>query len=316
MPSSTTPADSGSKRTPKPRAKRAKPVKGDVEPAVEQPTGSDLVLRDPTDRQELLAVIDRHDEAMIVEELQRRTLKVMLYSFSQGGQEVTDLSYLGVNEAVRVMNASRKWRITVDPASLVVIEKRLDLGAGAEDVYDATIYARDLTNDYGQFGTYVQPMRMKLKDASAIARAKSKGQHVDDDGRVADKFAKQKAINKAQRNGLRIHIPEAIRQTLIAQYRGDPQAIRRIEVGAGAAEIAKLPPPLTDEKAEQQKDQARELYQALREVNPLALFPAQFHAYLARAEHDHATLDDYLGYLRDRIEKEKKAADEAKGGAA
>src|SRR5437868_754435 len=77
-----------------------------LEHADEAPSGTDLVVRNPTDRLEVITVVDRHDEAQIVEELQRRALKVMLYSFPMDGAEVTDLSYLGINEAVRLMNNS------------------------------------------------------------------------------------------------------------------------------------------------------------------------------------------------------------------
>jgi hypothetical protein len=278
---------------------------------VEQPTGSDLVVRDGTNEHEVITVIDRHDEALIVEELQRRVLKVMLYKFSQGGSEITDLSYLGVNEAVRVMNDSRKWQITIDRGSLVVESVNEDLGAGPEPCWQATVYAINEATGYGQFGTYTQPKRMKLKDQRAIKRAKDRGDHVDEDGRIADKFSRQKAVNKAQRNALRIHIPEQVRQTLIAQYQGNPDAVRVIQAGAGAAQLAELPPPLTDERAEAQKKQAREVYDELREINTLAVLPAAFHAYMARAEHSHDRLEEFIAYLLDKVEQEK-----AKEGSA
>lgn len=278
----------------------------------ESPSGTDLVVIDPTNRQEVLTVIDRHDEQLIVEELQRRALKVMLYSFKMSGQDVTDLSYLGVNEAVRVMNASRKWRITVEPSSLVVVTEQEDLGDGLEEVWQATIYAVDQLTSYGQFGTYTQPKRMKLKDKAAATRAQSKGQHVDEARRIADKFSRQKAVNKAQRNGLRIHIPEAVRQTLIAQYEGNPEAVRRIEVGAGAAAVAQLPPPLTDERSKAQRERIQQLYEELREMNPLAVLPATYHAYLIRSEGSHQLLESFTEYLQDHIQKEQDAERERK----
>lgn len=275
---------------------------------VEAPSGTDLVVHEPGNDQEVLAVVDRHDEAMIVEELQRRALSVMLYDFNLGGGKVIDLSYLGVNEAVRVMNDSGRWQVTIDAATLEVLSVEEDLEHGPEPCWQATVYAVNARTGYGQFGTYTQPKRMKLKDASAIKKAKDRGAYVDENGYIADKFSRQKAVNKAQRNALRIHIPEQVRQTLIAQYEGDEKRIKRIQVGAGAESLAELPPPLTDERAEAQKASARRLYDELREVSPLKLTPAAYHAYLTRAEHDHDRLAEFNGYLQDRLSEARNEA--------
>lgn len=286
------------------------------EPAVETPSGTDLVVRDPRDRQEIIAVLDRHDEKLIVEELQRRSLQVMLYSFPLDGSNVTDLSYLGVNEAVRVMNNEAGQRITIDRDSLQVESVEEDLGNGPEPCFVATVYAVNERTGYGQWATATQPKRMRLKDASAVKRAESKGRFVDDDKRVADQFARQKAVNKAQRNALRVHIPEHVRQTLIAQYEGDSKRIQRIQIGAGAEALAELPPPLTDERADQQREQARGLYDQLREVDPIKLTPAAYHAYLARAEHDHDRLQEFIDYLQQRLDEARADADAKAGGDA
>lgn len=295
---------------PVPRDAEGQPDDGRDPP--EQPSGTDLVVRDATDRQEVVSVVDRHDEALIVEELQRRSLKVMLYSFPMDGSDVTDLSYLGVNEAVRVMNDSGKWQVTIDPDRLACESVTEDLGDGPEPCWQATVYAVNQMTGYGQFGTYTQPKRIKLKDAASVKRQQNKGRHVDDDKRMADKFARQKAVNKAQRNALRVHIPETMRQTVIAQYQGDPERIRRIEVGAGAEQLAKLPPPLTDERSDQQREQARAVFDEIRDVNPLWIAPAVFHAYLARAEHDHDRLDEFIAYLRDKLDGAKADAEKRK----
>ena len=287
---------------------KAKPKQAD-EPPIEQPTGAELVVADATSEQEVLAVVDRHDEAMIVQELQRRALRVMLYQFDLNGSMVTDLSYLGVNEAVRVMNDRRLWRVTVDRGSLVCESVNEDLGQGVEPCWQATVYAVNELSGYGQFGAYTQPKRYRLKDESKVQRAKRRGDVVDDQKRIADKFARSKAINKAQRNALRVHIPEAVRQTMIAQYQGDPERIRVIEAGAGAAELAQLPPPLTDERSREQVEKARGLFDELTTVNRLAVLPAQFHAYLTRAEHDHDRLDEFIAYLAETLERERKAAE-------
>lgn len=298
------------------RAKQEKPIESTAEEVVpdEQPSGAALVALDDT-ASEVLVVVDRHDEAQILSELQRRALKVMLYSFPLDGANVTDLSYLGVNEAIRQMNNAGKWRIRIDPDHLVIDEVIDDLGNGDEPCWRATVYGVNELTGYGQFGTATQPKRLKLKDTTAAYRRSNK-QHVADDNTIGDKFARQKALSKAQRNALRIHIPEEIRQTIIAQYAGDPTRIERIPVGQGASSLADLPAPLTDARANEQRDTARALYSELMALTgPAANPPGAFHAYLTRSEHDHERLDEFIEYLRGLIEKAKaeiaaKQADE------
>jgi hypothetical protein len=234
----------------------------------------------------------------------------MLYAFPLEGHQVVDLSYLGVNEAVRLMNNSGKWQITVDPASPVVDDVTEDLGDGPEPCYCATVYAVNKLTGYGQFGTYTQAKRLKLTDANKIARRRSSApDSIDEHDRIADKFSRQKAVNKAQRNSLRIHIPEELRQQIIAQYRGQPDAVERIQIGAGVQGLADLPAPLTDDRAIAQRETARALYDEIRKVDPAAVLPGQYHTYLSRAEHDHERLDDFVAYLNGKLEELKAAKD-------
>lgn len=271
-----------------------------------EPAGADLVIADPFDRAETIAVIDRHDEQMILQELQGRVLDVMLYSFPAGdGTTATDLSYQGVNECVRVMNASGKVKIRIDPESLTIESVTEDVGNGPEPCWIATVYASEEHTGYGQFGTFVQAKRMYLTAAQARRRKtkmaeKGKPDGVGEDNSVSNPFARQTAINKAQRNALRVMIPEAIRQALIAQYVGDASRIREIEVGAGARTLADLPPALADDRADQQRADIKRVYDLLHDKNPLAVLPAQLYAYTTRAEHSHDELDKLITYLCDK----------------
>jgi hypothetical protein len=263
-----------------------------------KPPAGELVVRDPGDEHSVFVVFDRHDEQMIIEEFQRRALKVMLYDFSQGGSRIVDLSYQGVNEAVRLMNQTGKCEIAIDPSAFggrgydeqVVTE---DIGNGAEDFYVVTVYAVDRRTGYGQFGTSTEPKLLRLRNGST----------------KWDVFARTKALNKAQRNALKVMIPEALRQTLIAQFKGDDVALRQIQAGAGAVELAQLPAPLTDERAQALKTRARRLYEEIKEHAPggikVNLLPAQFHAYLSRAEHSHERLEEFVGYLEQRLAEAK-----------
>lgn len=72
------------------------------------------------------------------------------------------------------------------------------------------------------------------------------------------------------------------------------------------------PPALDDERATTQRTLAEELFAELREIDPKAMLGAQFDAYLVSAEHSHDKLDDFLTYLRGRVDtaRAKKGADQ------
>jgi hypothetical protein len=269
-------------------------VEDDEEP--EAPAGKDLVVADPTDRHEVFVVLDRHDEDLIVAEMQRRLTKTLLYDFPQDGSRVVDLSVYGVRECVRLLNNTGRCKIRVDADHVAFEEVHED---GQEWVV-ATAYAVDDNTGYGVFGTAAQPKRLKLKEHTA-RKKREKGDHVAEDNTVWDKFARAKALSKAQRNALAAHIPEGLRQTLIAQYKGDADAIRHIAAGPGAEQLAELPPPLNDERAEELKAKARAVFQQLRDADPLKVLPAQFHANLTRAEHSHDRLEDFIAYLEGKL---------------
>lgn len=272
------------------------------------PAKAELVVSEPG---EVFAVLDRHDEEQILAEMQRRVLDVTLYDFpGEGGKLIVDLSYNGVRECIHLMNRTGKVKIRVVPGSLEVEEIQED----GEAFYVATVWAEDLVTGAGFSGTAVQEKRIQLKPATA-RKWKEAGKQVPDDRMVWDRFARTKAVNKAERNALAKFIPERVRQTLIAQYVGQPERIKRIEAGAGAESLAELPPPLTDERAEAQKRRCRQLYDEIRELVPGGvgvLLPAQFHAYLTRAEHSHERLAEFIEYLEQRVEDARRLA--AQGG--
>lgn len=286
-------------------------VAGEVEDF--KPSGADLVVADPGDEAGVFVVLDRHDEAMILDEFQRRALDVMLYDFPQGGQRVVDLSVQGVNECIRLMNNTGKCSIAIDREAGVEWERELmdtDFAPGVKHI-TATVFARDARTGYGQYGTFSQPTQMKLTDRTLAARRKA-GKFVPEDGIMSDPFARQKALNKAQRNALRAMIPEALRQTLIAQYRGDDVAVRRIRAGAGASKVAELPAPLTDERAEGLRARAREVFSEIQGYSRTRwLLPGAFDAQLTRAEWSHERLEEFIARLEGLRDKARGEAEGA-----
>lgn len=270
-----------------------------------RPAPQDLVIAPGAERHEVLQVLDAHDEDMILQEVQRRALRTMLYDFPQGGSKIIDLSYQGVNECVRVMNASGKTRIRVAPQSL-----RVDVEA--EDgiaYYVATVYAEDELTGYGQFGTAREPKLLKLKDKASADREKKKGNVVHErDGSfyTFDPFARTKAVNKAQRNALKVQIPERIRQALIAMAKNDASMLQTIAHGAGAEAAATLPAPADSDEAKALTKQIRDVYTEIRQrpggiAGPYSLLPGRFNLELSRAAHDEAQLEALLASLRARL---------------
>jgi hypothetical protein len=266
------------------------------------PDTAALVVRDPHDSDEVFRVLDAHDEQMILQEAQRRLLKASLYDFPQGGQRIVDLSYQGVNELVRLMNATGRCKIAVDPSSLTVETIVEDAGNGPEPFLVATVYARDAVTGYGQFGTSSEPQRLRLKKSTADKRRRN-GERIPEDDTIFDVFARAKAVNKAQRNALKVFIPEEIRQTLIAQYAGDVSRVQRVQTEQ-EQKMLELPPPLTDERALALSAKADEVYDRIRELGggrgKVEFPPGQYAAWKLQAVHSHELLEKLVDYVEKR----------------
>lgn len=275
----------------------------DADPDDFRPPAQELVVGPGADEHELFRVLDAHDEDLILQEMQRRALKVMLYDFEQSGSRLVDLSYQGVNECVRLMNSTGKVRIRIRPDVREIRREVID----GEEYVTATVYAEEETTGYGQFGTAREPLRMKLKPGTA-KRYREQGKPVDSQGKVFDSFAETKALNKAQRNALRVMIPERMRQALIAQARKDESALRTIQMGAGAAEYATLPAPADSPEAKQLTADCRAIYSEIRGLSVTSLLPGQFNAKLSRAAHDESLLAALRDELQSRLDHLKAAA--------
>jgi hypothetical protein len=171
-----------------------------------------------------------------------------------------------------------------------------------------TYIAEDEATGETMYGTALEPKWMKVKDQTA-KRRRDQGKSVSDDGKIPDPYARAKCLGKAQRNAYKLFIPETLRATLIAQYKGDDQALKTIKAGPGAEQMAELPPPLPadDERANELRGKCRDTYLAIREVDPLWILPAAFHAQLLRSEYSHERLEDFVAYLEQKLAEAKEA---------
>lgn len=251
-----------------------------------KPPAAELVA---LDSQDVFRAMDRADELQILDELQGRALEVMVYSFSSGGKQLTDLSYAGVREVVRTLNVRGHTRIKISGATPPLVD---EVSEDGDSYVRVMIYAEDQSTGSGQWGVATEPKHMKKRNGDV----------------VWDKFALTKALNKAQRNAMKALIPLEMQQTVVAQYLGDNAKVKKIQAGPGAQHLAELPPPLTDPRADAQKQEAREVYDSIKAEDRTALLPAAFHAYLVRAEHSHERLDEFLEYLRQRLAEVTEAA--------
>lgn len=265
--------------------------------AVEEskPLPKDLVVRGAAvDDQAVYRVFDRHDEEQILDELVGRQLATMVYSYGSGANKVTDLSYVGVLETVRTLNARGATRIEVAADPRPEFEEAME---GEEAYVVCTVYARDTLNGGGGWGTASQSKRMKLKNGNM----------------VPDSFARNKALSKASRNAEKTLIPEEFKQLLIARFLKDETKIRQIREGLLTEDdLPQLPPPLEDDDMKRKMAEVRGLYEEITKLCPggvaVKLTPASFHRYSTRAETSHERADGFLGLLREKLDEAKEAA--------
>jgi hypothetical protein len=62
-----------------------------------------------------------------------------------------------------------------------------------------------------------------------------------------------------------------------------------------------MPPPLTDDRADELRKRIRAVYSEIKGVDPMALLPGQFNAKLRRVEHEHAAMEELLAALEAQL---------------
>lgn len=314
------------KECPQPRSVDPEPLEGDVETpqetiaaAAEEVLGpsTDIDLYKPEEivvasSEDVYRAMDQADEEMILDELQERLTGVMVYSFSQDGQQITDLSYEGISECARTLNARGFTRMRVAKDVQPIVNEIREEG---QDWIRVAVYVEDEKTGGGDWGVAVEPKKMQLRpDTAARWRKRPDKPDPDEHNRVWDKFALTKAMSKAKRNAYRSQIPLKLRQVLIAQFLKDPEKVRVLRAAAGGEAIAELPPALVTPEAEAKRVQAREIFTAIKAVHPTKyLLPGAFNALLMRHEHDLTRLDELLEHLNGILERAREdAAQEAR----
>jgi hypothetical protein len=258
-----------------------------------RPSATDLVVPPLPPGEErdhaTLLVLDRHDEDQVLSQIEDRMDKVLMYDFSRGGTRVVDLSVNGVFECVRLLNATGHARIGVVEGSLSVAVEAGD--DGPEYVVD--VAARDEVSGLTLYASATEPRMMSTRN-----------------GPKRDPFARQKAISKAQRNALKRHIPERLRQGMLALHRGDQARVLEVKHGAGAAAAAELPPPVVSERAEALVVECRAIYVEIKALpgGLEKLKPGMFNHELSRARSSEDALESYRDALVSRRDTLKEVA--------
>lgn len=108
---------------------------------------------------------------------------------------------------------------------------------------------------------------------------------------------------RALAEGQRLHFPEITMGSPIyveeEMSDADTQQLERAALPPGA-------PPLTDERAEEQRAAARAVYAELQAINPDRVVPGRFHSMVSSAEHSHEQLDGVIAALTDLRDTEQQ----------
>lgn len=271
------------------------------EPVADALQNADLVVADPRDENAVYVAMDAHDAVRLVERLteqaQEQNLgKRWIYEFKSGNEWQRGLTVDAVEDIVQQMNWTGKCAIGVIPETAVF---ELIEGEDDEKEWTVTIAAEDARTGSRLLGTSQEPQRMKLKSGA----------------RKFDKFARGKALSKAQRNAMESFIPEKVKLTLIAMAAGNPQLVERIE-SAEEAKARELPAPLDTPEAKAAIEELRAIYTEIRNLGggqgAIKLTPGQFGAYLLQSQHDLALLGNMRDWL---LGRKTKIEDELKGAS-
>lgn len=249
-----------------------------------KPPAHEMVVR-PDVSEDAYRAMDAADEAQILDALMGKPSEKLVYTFpGSDGKKKTGLSYEGVAEVVREMNATPYAQIRVAKDFVPIIKEVAEENERGELItyLEALVYAEDAHNGGGNFGTARQAKFQTFTDKSKKPRL--------------DSFATAKALSKAQRNAMKPLTPVEWRESLIAKHLNNPARVKELRLGMGDPQ-AEMPPPLTDEKANELVAQIRATYKEVRAIDPMKLPPGQFQVKLERARHEHAALEELLAFL-------------------
>jgi len=133
------------------------------------------------------SIMERRDEDQILAEMKGNVIQQFVYSFKQGGREITGLSYSGVKQ------------IALEMGNIHCSEPVISELNGS---FVCKVKAVDVAKNLEMWGVSSQPKQMKTRW-----------------GNQSDDFAVQKAVSKAERNALRKLMPERLIVEMIKEWK-------------------------------------------------------------------------------------------------
>ena len=249
-----------------------------------------LAIKDPSDMHEVMLRMDDHDVALLLEEIQTKSLRRWVYKLP--GNKGEGLTVHAVQDIVQRMNWTGKAKIglLLDANGRPVLDIEtieVDEGDGTEPVWVATAYAKRRDHRVGAAG--------RVDGAAPDAQARR--------DTAVRPLLPTKAIQKATRNALAAFIPEEIEQAVLALALGQPDRVLRIQTEA-EKRVAELPAPLDDEEARALIAEAEKAYAEIDGPGRVEFPPGKFGAYKLTAQHSHDRLRDLVAFVegeRDRL---------------
>lgn len=210
------------KATKKTAKKRAPAKKKDI--IVQSPVNPDI---------RLVVASEMADDSMIEQELMGEVLPYFVYTFKNGGKDVTGLTVKGVNEVVRRVNRDKKsgYNIRISPDHLKIDRNVEEDG---EKGVEVSVYAENLLDGNSAWGIKFEPYYKKGRN-----------------GRYQNTFAVEKALSKAERNAKRKLIPEQVATKMIEKMINfDPNTVKQIDAPTHYTQAIKPAKPVASTPAE------------------------------------------------------------------
>lgn len=201
------------------------------------------------------------DDKLIGQELLGQATKTLVYEYeNEAGETIRGLSYQGVREAVRIINRDRSSghiiQISDKPP---MIEDRT---ANGQEGVQVMVYAQDIESGGGSWGIKFEPYQKPIHDGKGSTEY--------------NRFARETALSKAQRNAMFNLLPAHLIDKVIGDLAKDSANVGKIE--APKTETREVKPKATDDekvyrltldRVGKVKDNKKALTQALSNVEKL-----------------------------------------------
>lgn len=154
------------------------------------------------------------DDKLIVRELIGEVSKTLVYEYKdESGQTVRGLSYQGVKEAVRIINRNRKSGHTIQISDKPPMIE--DMTANSQEGVQIMVYAQDIESGGGSWGIKFEPYQRQINDGKGSTEF--------------NRFARETALSKAQRNAMFNLLPAQFIEEVIAELSEETKNVEQIK---------------------------------------------------------------------------------------